>query len=1110
MAETRPSLPWKTRLFLAGTSVAYGLVRRRDGSLNRRLIALLDARAPGNPVPVDGVSSADHTVDAARGLWVRVFSPQEGAQQGRLPVIVYFHGGGFTFHSPATRAFDALCRRIARAIPAAVVSVNYRLAPEHRYPAAYDDCFDALRWVDGASGVLPAASAVFLAGDSAGGNIAHHVAKRAAAAGSFERVTIAGVALLQPFFGGEARTESEVRFGGVPPLTTELSDWMWRSFLPEGADRDHEAANVFGSGSGGELAGFPPTAVYVGGCDPLRDRQMGYVEALRGAGVDVGVVEYPGAIHGCYAFPELPEAEKITADLRDFVKGKMAETRPSLPWRTRLFLFVTSVAANLVRRRDGSVNRRLISLFEPRAPANAVPVDGVSSHDHTVDPIRGLWVRVFSPQEGSQGRLPVIVYFHGGGFTFHSPATRAFDTLCRQIARAIPAAVVSVNYRLAPEHRYPAAYDDGFDALRWIDGAAGVLPAASPVFLAGDSAGGNIAHHVAKRAAAAAGSFARVTISGVVLLQPFFGGQERTESEVRFGGGLPLPTELWDWMWRSFLPEGADRDHEAANVFGSVSGVELAGFPTTAVFVGGCDPLRDRQMGYVEALRGAGVEVGVVEYPGAIHGFYAYPELPEAQQVVKDLGDFVCAQLGKQIGYVKWLRGAGVEVGVVEYLGAFHGFYAYPELPEARQVVMDLADFVWAQLGKLRKEKMAAGTETEPLPLFVPSFPEELRPVLSSFKYVLDIVRNDDGSVNRSLLSELVPKVPANPVPVDGVYSSDHDIDRALGTWVRVFTPEGPHQRPLPVIVYFHGGGFAFFSPGIESFDTLCRLMAREVRAVVVSVEYRLAPEHRCPAAYDDGFDALRWMDGPAAAEVLPDVSAVFLSGDSAGGNIAHHLVQRAAAAGSFVRVRIAGMVMIEPYFGGVERTESEIKFGSLLPVVTEVSDWMWRSFLPVGADRDHPAAKVFGPGSGGELAGFPATAVFLGGCDPLRDRGVGYVEALREAGVEVELVEYQSAIHAFYWLTELPETGQLISDIRDFVWAQLGKCKGGSAALSICRRWQRQRPMAIDLDVAVKKGFRVRRGALEVCVDGATAVGGRAEASRVLAGGAARRAVFR
>ncbi|MQM23394.1 hypothetical protein Taro_056458 [Colocasia esculenta] len=322
----------------------------------------------------------------------------------------------------------------------------------------------------------------------------------------------------------------------------------------------------------------------------------------------------------------------------------MAGTCPSLPWRTRLFLFVTSVAANLVRRRDGSVNRCLISLFEPRAPANPIPVDGVSSSDHTLDPVRGLWVRVFSPQE----HLPVIVYFHGGGFTFHSPATRAFDALCRRIAREVPAAVVSVNYRLAPEHRYPAAYDDCFDALRWVDGASGVLPAASAVFLAGDSAGGNIAHHVAKRAAAA-GSFERVTISGVALLQPFLGGEARTESEVRFGGAPPLTMELSDWMWRSFLPLGADRDHEAANVFGSGSGVEVAGFPPTAVFVGGCDPIRDRQ-----------------------------------------------------IGYVKWLRGAGVEVGVVEYLGAFHGFYAYPELPEARQVVMDLADFVWVQLGKLR------------------------------------------------------------------------------------------------------------------------------------------------------------------------------------------------------------------------------------------------------------------------------------------------------------------------------------------------------------------------------------------------------------------------
>jgi acetyl esterase/lipase len=121
------------RLRLCVFEAAIDATQRRDGSVNRFLFSLFDRRAPADPRPdAAGVSSTDITVDASRGLWARVFySPLPSPR----PVVVYFHGGGFTLFSAASRAYDALCRTLCVAAAAAVVvSVDYRLAPEHRAP----------------------------------------------------------------------------------------------------------------------------------------------------------------------------------------------------------------------------------------------------------------------------------------------------------------------------------------------------------------------------------------------------------------------------------------------------------------------------------------------------------------------------------------------------------------------------------------------------------------------------------------------------------------------------------------------------------------------------------------------------------------------------------------------------------------------------------------------------------------------------------------------------------------------------------------------------------------------------------------------------------------
>ncbi|KAJ4715088.1 Alpha/beta hydrolase-3 [Melia azedarach] len=328
---TKPSIPWKTRLVLTLASALTDTCRRNDGTINRRFMNVLDVKSPPNPNPVNFVSTSDITVDADRRLWFRLFTPTapSAAENPSLPVIVFFHGGGFTFLTAASKSYDAVCRRFARKLPAFVVSVNYRLCPEHRYPSQYDDGLDVLKFLDeNHDAVFPKnadLSKCFLAGDSAGANLAHHVAVRGSTS-QFRVLKIVGLISIQPFFGGEERTEAENRLVGSPLVSVSRTDWIWKVFLPDGSNRDHAAANVSGPNAM-DISGleYPDTVVFVGGFDPLQDWQRRYYEWLKKSGKDATLIEYPNMIHAFYVFPELPEASQLIAQVKDFVSKRLSK-----------------------------------------------------------------------------------------------------------------------------------------------------------------------------------------------------------------------------------------------------------------------------------------------------------------------------------------------------------------------------------------------------------------------------------------------------------------------------------------------------------------------------------------------------------------------------------------------------------------------------------------------------------------------------------------------------------------------------------------------------------------------------------------------------------------
>lgn len=321
------------------------------------------------------------------------------------------------------------------------------------------------------------------------------------------------------------------------------------------------------------------------------------------------------------------------------------QSSPDLPWTVRLFVSAASFVTDASRRSNCTVNRRLMNLLDFKSSPLTKPRNNLKSSDVIVDHSRNLWFRLYTPTAAA-ANLPVVVFFHGGGFSFMAANSKPYDDFCQRLARELPAVVVSVNYRLAPEHRYPCQYEDGFDVLKFIDSSSSLFEGANlrQCFLAGDSAGANIAHHVA--ISASGHEFRELKVVGMVAIQPFFGGEERTESETRLVRVPLVNVERTDWMWKAFLPEGSDRDHPVANVFGPKS-VDISGvdFPATIVFVGGFDPLQDWQKRYYEGLKKCGKEAELVVYPNAIHTFYAYPELHDSSAFINRLRDFVQSQI---------------------------------------------------------------------------------------------------------------------------------------------------------------------------------------------------------------------------------------------------------------------------------------------------------------------------------------------------------------------------------------------------------------------------------------------------------------------------------
>ena len=246
------------------------------------------------------------------------------------------------------------------------------------------------------------------------------------------------------------------------------------------------------------------------------------------------------------------------------------------------------------------------------------------------------------------------------------------------------------------------------------------------------------------------------------------------------------------------------------------------------------------------------------------------------------------------------------------------------------------------------------------------------------------------------------------PAPVKNV--EDRSIPGPGGEIpVRIYTPAA--TGPQPALVYFHGGGWVIGD--LDTHDSTCRTLANSAQCIVVSVDYRLAPEHKFPAAVDDAYAAAAWV-ADHAEEIGVDKRRVAVGGDSAGGNLAAVVALIARGKNT---PRLAYQLLVYPitdydFETGSYRDNAEGYF-----LTRDAMKWFWGHYIRSEADGLDPRVS---PLRADDLVGLPPALVITAEFDPLRDEGEAYAARLRDDGVPVTVTRYDGMIHGFWQMSGL------------------------------------------------------------------------------------------
>jgi acetyl esterase len=278
----------------------------------------------------------------------------------------------------------------------------------------------------------------------------------------------------------------------------------------------------------------------------------------------------------------------------------------------------------------GEVRAAFRRLWTPELTGTPAEIERVASRSLELNG-RRLPVRIYAP--GGSESWPPVVYFHGGGYV--KGGIEESDAFCRRLVATSGHAVLSVDYRLAPEHPFPAALDDALEATLWaFEHAAELGARPGAVVVAGESAGGNLAAVVALLARGRRD----VAISRQVLLQPVLDFSLSFPSIAMSPAECLVPRDDLAWYYRTYRPAGDPRDPRVSPLWEH----DLSGLPPALVIAAEYDTLRDEAAAYAERLTSAGIETRYSCYPGMIHGFLQMAGLTaQAQQATDEIAGFL-------------------------------------------------------------------------------------------------------------------------------------------------------------------------------------------------------------------------------------------------------------------------------------------------------------------------------------------------------------------------------------------------------------------------------------------------------------------------------------
>lgn len=262
--------------------------------------------------------------------------------------------------------------------------------------------------------------------------------------------------------------------------------------------------------------------------------------------------------------------------------------------------------------------------------------------------------------------------------------------------------------------------------------------------------------------------------------------------------------------------------------------------------------------------------------------------------------------------------------------------------------------------------------------------------------------------------------VPTGTDPTTGVTSKDLTINQSTGLSVRLYLPTGINPaKKVPVILFVHGGAFIIHTAGSPVYHRYCNLLSANAKSVVVSVSYRLSPEHRVPVAYEDTWEALKWVVYNCKSGSEPwlaehgDLARIFLAGDSAGGNAVHNVAVRFGEEGLDGCPRLKGLLLMNPYFWGKDSIGNEKTDPGLQAWMEET----W-SFICGGKyDMNHPFVHPLGSPELFSKLGCDRVMVTVAELDLFAERGRAYAEALKKSvwEGEAELYETPGEEHVYF-----------------------------------------------------------------------------------------------